>query len=195
MGTKICLHDYTENKEIITQNETNKENSKNTKNDKVYSGEGIFKPNEKTEIIRLDEEYKEINILSFNERKEKAKKLLLEGTEKSLKKALKYDNSSFNIINKNKEFLENNNLLDLFFENRSKIQFENLIMEILNSNKWDNSQLSEAFQRYKNELKNRIKFNQPIDTDNEVLFFYNSKIHILINLTENKDIFQFKKIL
>ena len=195
MGTKICLHDYTENKEIIAQNETNKENSKNTKNDKVYSGEGIFKPNEKTEIIRLDEEYKEINILSFNERKEKAKKLLLEGTEKSLKKALKYDNSSFNIINKNKEFLENNNLLDLFFENRSKIQFENLIMEILNSNKWDNSQLSEAFQRYKNELKNRIKFNQPIDTDNEVLFFYNSKIHILINLTENKDISQFKKIL
>ena len=195
MGTKICLHDYTENKEIITQNETNKKNSKNTKNDKVYSGEGIFKPNKKTEIIRLDEEYKEINILSFNERKEKAKKLLLEGTEKSLKKALKYDNSSFNIINKNKEFLENNNLLDLFFENRSKIQFENLIMEILNSNKWDNSQLSEAFQRYKNELKNRIKFNQPIDTDNEVLFFYNSKIHILINLTENKDISQFKKIL
>ena len=72
--------------------------------------------------------------------------------------------------------------MDLFFENRSKIQFENLIMEILNSNKWDNSQLSEAFQRYNNELKNRIKFNQPIDTDNEVLFFYNSKIHILIKI-------------
>ena len=194
MGTKICIHDYTENKEIITQNEINNENSIN-KNDKIYSGEGIFKPNEKTEIIRLNEEYIKIDILSFNERKEKAKKLLLEGTEKSIKEALKYDNSSFDIIYKNKEFQENNQLLDLFFENRTKVQFENLIMEILNSNNWDNSQLSEALEKYKNELQNRIKFNQPIDTDNEVLFFYNSKINILINLTKNKDISQFKKIL
>ena len=172
MGTKICIHDYTENKEIITQNEINDENSKNTTNERIYSGEGIFEPNKKTEIIRLHEGYKKINILSFKERKERAKKLLLEGTEKSYKNALQYDNTSFNIIIKNQQFQENNQLFSLFLENRSKIQFERLIMEILNSNKWNETELSDALKTYKNELKNRIKFNQPIDADRQVLFFY-----------------------
>ena len=191
----MCIYDYTENKEIIAQNEINDENSKNTKNNRIYSGEGIFKPNKKTEIIRLHEEYKIINILSFNERKEKGNKLLLEGTEKSFKNALKYDNTSFNIINKNREFQGNNQLFSLFLENRSKVQFERLIMEILNSNKWNETELSDALKTYKNELKNRIKFNQPIDTDNQVLFFYISKIHILLNLTKSNDISEFKRVL
>ena len=195
MGTKICIYDYTENKEIITQNAINDENSKNTKNERIYSEEGIFKPNKKTEIIRLHEEYKKIDILSFNERKEKAKKLLLEGTEESFKDALNYDNTSFNIINKNREFQGNNLLFSLFLENRSKIQFERLITEILNSNKWNETELSEALKKYKNELKNQIKFNQPIDTDSQVLFFYKSKINILLNLTKRNDITEFKQIL
>ena len=192
MGTKICIHDYTENKEIITQNEINDENSKN---ERIYSGEGIFEPNKKTEIIRLHEGYKKINILSFKERKERAKKLLLEGTEKSYKNALQYDNTSFNIIIKNQQFQENNQLFSLFLENRSKVQFEHLIKEILNSNKWNATELSEALKTYKKELKNRIKFNQPIDTDRQELFFYKTKIHILLNLTKSNDISEFEKIL
>ena len=195
MGTKICIHDYTENKEIITQNEINDENSKNTTNERIYSGEGIFEPNKKTEIIRLHEGYKKINILSFKERKERAKKLLLEGTEKSYKNALQYDNTSFNIIIKNQQFQENNQLFSLFLENRSKVQFEHLIKEILNSNKWNATELSEALKTYKKELKNRIKFNQPIDTDRQELFFYKTKIHILLNLTKSNDISEFTKIL
>ena len=59
----------------------------------------------------------------------------------------------------------------------------------------DETELSEALKTYKKELNNRINFNQPIDTDKQVLFFYISKIHILLNLTKSNDISEFKQIL
>ena len=64
-------------------------------------------------------------------------------------------------------------------------------MEIITSDSWDKSKIENKFKEYKEELNNRIKFNQPIDTDNKALFFYKSKIHILINLLEDNNILDF----
>ena len=114
MGNKSCIKDYTEKEEIVTQkNEITKNisisinlndentNKENNKKIKIYSGEGILKSDKKTEIQTLNKEYIEFIPLSFNERKKLANKLYQEGTEESFKKALDYDNTSFNIILKN----------------------------------------------------------------------------------------------
>ena len=132
MGNKICIKDYTEKEEIETQkneislNHENAQIIENNENDKklrIYSGEGILKPDKKTEIRTLNKEYIEFIPLSFSKRKELANKLFQEGTEESLKKALDYDNTSFNIILKNYDFQTNKNLFYSFDEGISKANF------------------------------------------------------------------------
>ena len=206
MGNKSCIDDYSEKKEIVTdedqrgnQKYLNEQNTQkeqgggeeqNDENSNIYLGNKIFKSGIKTEITTLNKEYKEISELSFNERKKIAKDLIQELNIESIIQASDYDNTSFNIISKNDE---NNELSFLFFKNASKAMFEALILDILNSADWDGSTLSEKFNKYNLELNSRIKFNQPIDVDNEVVFFYKSKIHILIKLVEKNDESNFKK--
>ena len=67
-----------------------------------------------------------------------------------------------------------------------------LIKDIIHSDKWNESTIINKFNEYKIELKNRFKFNQPINVNDEALFFYKSKIHILIDL-EYDDISKFIK--
>ena len=176
-----CIQDNSENEEIDTQNV------------KIYTGEKIFKQNEITILETLIKDFKEIDLLSLKSRKELSKKLLEEGNEESIKRALEYDNTSYDIILKNYKFQKNDELLSLFYQNMSKIKFEILILDILNSDKWDESILYKKFVEYNKELDSRIKFNQLIDTDNKALFFYYSKIHILSHLLKNNDFSQFKR--
>ena len=206
MGNKSCIKDYTEKEEIVTQkNEITKNisisinlndentNKENNKKIKIYSGKGILKPDKKTEIKTLNKEYIEFVPLSFKERKKLANKLYQEGTEESFKKALDYDNTSFNIILKNYDFQTNKNLFYTFDERISKANFEKLILEIITSDSWDKSEIEKKFKEYKDELNKRIKFNQPIDADNKALFFYKCKMHILIYLLEPNNISDFEK--
>ena len=204
MGNKSCIKDYTEKEEIVTQkneitqtrsasislNNENAQINENCEEVRFFSGEDFLKPDKKTEILTPNEYIKFVP-LSFNERKKLANKLFKEGTEESCKKALDYDNTSFNIILKNYDFQTNKNLFYSFDENISKKNFEKLILEIITSDSWDKSKIENKFKEYKEELNNRIKFNQPIDTDNKALFFYKSKIHILINLLEDNNILDF----
>ena len=206
MGNKSCIKDYTEKEEIVTQknkipqdrtasiclNNENDQISENGEKVRILSGEEILKPDKKKEI-QTPNKYIKFNPLSFNERKELAKKLFKEGTDEKIKKALDYDNTSFNIILKNYDFQNNKNLFYTFDERISKANFEKLILEIITSDVWDKSEIDKKFKEYKNELNNRIKFNQPIDTDNKALFFYKSKMHILINLLEGNNISDFEK--
>ena len=183
-----CRHVSTENLEITTEDINNDK--------KVYSGNGIFNSKQKTIITSANKDYKEIDILSFSKRKSKAKELMDKRKDKEediIKQALEYDNTLYDIIVENKEFKNFDKLLSLFKKNESKNQFENLIQDIINSDKWDDLNISKKFYDYKNELDNRIKFNQPIEENNECLFFYKSKIHILLNLLEMESIHEFKK--
>ena len=181
MGIINCINDYSEDKEI------------SKKPVKISQGKGIFKSGIKTEIISEIKEYKEIDILSFRERKNLAKELLNKGTEENIDKALEYDNTSFNIILKNSKQQENFELLQIFDIKISKTQFEILLLDIINSNNWEKETFLKKFNEYKQEINSRFKFNQPLDGDNEALFWYKSKIHILINLIEKDDILHFKK--
>ena len=205
MGNKFCIKDFTEKEDIVTQrNEINQnkclstsmnnENAQIIENkEKDYSGESKLNPGKNKEIQTLNEEYKVYGPLSFSERKKLANKLFKEGTEESCKKALDYDNTSFNIILKNYDFQNNQNLFYSFNESISKDNFEKLILEIITSDSWDKSEIEKKFEEYKEELNNRIKFNQPIDTDNKALFFYKCKMHILIYLLEPNNISDFEK--
>ena len=183
-----CRHVSTENLEITTEDINNYK--------KVYSGKGIFNSKQKTIITSANKDYKEIDILSFSKRKSKAKELMDKRKDKEediIKQALEYDNTLYDIIVENKEFKNFDKLLSLFKKNESKNQFENLIQDIISSDKWDDLNISKKFYDYKNELDNRIKFNQPIEVNNECLFFYKSKIQILLNLLEMESIGGFKK--
>ena len=137
--------------------------------------------------------FPEKDILSFRQRKYLAEQFLNEGTQESIDKALEYDNTSFNIIIRNNKLHQNFELLQIFDLNISKIQFEILLLDIINSNDWDQETLLKKFNEYKHEINNRFKFNQPIDGNNRALFWYKSKIHILMNLLQKDDILYFKK--
>ena len=184
MGITECLHDNTENKEIKTERE---------KDEKIYSGEGIFISNRKTIIESMNKLYKEIDVLSFEKRRELAKRLILLETEEAIDKALKYNNVSYEIISKSNEYKDNHELLLLFNINESKKKFENLIYDIINSVDWDKVTLIKKYNEYKQILNNRIKFNQPIEVNNKPLFFYKSKIHILLDLIQDNSITQFQE--
>ena len=198
MGNETCLKDVTEKKDIVTKSDDSTKKGKtgteitksieNRENQNIYSGSEIFIPGKKTQITTLNEAYKEFQPLSFRERKEIANVLINERTEESIKKALIYDNTSFNIIFENYDFQNNKELFHIFNENISQANFEKLILEIITSSDWDKLKFSEKFKEYNNELNNRVKFNQPINSDNKGLFFYKSKIHLLINLLGEKNI-------
>jgi len=205
MGNKSCIKDYTEKREIVTQkneitknisisinlNNENAQIIENGEEERILSGEEILKPDKKTEILTPNE-YIEFAPLSFNERKELAKKLFKEGTDEKIKKALYYDNTSIDIFSRKYDCLDNGKLFVPLKEQMNKLCFEKLILEIITSDGWDKSEIDKKFKEYKNELNNRIKFNQPIDTDNKALFFYKSKMHILINLLEGNNIMDFQ---
>ena len=181
MGIINCIHDYSENKEIKIID------------DKIFSGEGIFKSDKKTEIITENKGYKEIDILSFSKRKNFAQELLKKGTEESIRNAIDYDNTSFDVIINNEIQKDNSDLLQVFNLDISRTQFEILLLDIIDSANWDEQTFSNKFSEYKQKLNNRIKFNQPIDGNNMALFFYKSKVHILINLLKENNISQFKE--
>ena len=206
MGNKPCIKDYTEKEEIVTQkNEITQTRSasislnnesaqiiENGEEERILSGEEILKPDKKTEIKTQNKEYIEFVPLSFDERKKLANKLFQEGTEENIKKALDYDNTSIDIFSRKYDSQNNEKLFVSLREQMSKKCFEILILEIINSANWDKSEIENKFKEYKNELNNRIKFNQPIDTDNKELFFYKSKMHILINLLDGNNISDFQ---
>ena len=180
-----CYKEYNINKELkleITNNSYN-----------IPEEEGLFCSDEKTKIFTTNKEYKEINILSFLKRKEEAKKLIEKGTKENIKRAIEYDNTSYEVILKNNKFSNNDEVLKLFKGNESKEKFRKLVKEIIDSANWNDTRFLIKYNEYKRELNNRINFNQPIDANNEPLFFYKSKMHILINLLEYDDFSKFKK--
>ena len=205
MGNKSCIKDYTEKREIVTQkneitknisisinlNNENAQIIENGEEKRILSGEKILKPDKKTEI-QTPNKYIEFAPLSFDERKELANKLFKEGTDESIKEALNYDNTSIDIFSRKYDCLDNGKLFVSLKEQMNKLYFEKLILEIITSDGWDKSEIDKKFKEYNNELNNRIKFNQPIDTDNKALFFYKSKIHILINLLKGNNILDFQ---